>query len=206
MSPQVLYRVLFNFTKPTKAKQNQLTIVPAILHSYCRHKVYMCDYPGIISQEGKSVLGVYVTGLDDQNIWRLDIFEGSQYRREKVKVKLLQEVHGTKIGRVEGQEVDAQTYVFLDKNDLMDEEWSYDEFVKEKIHRWVDTSEEYDGKFCLARKVLLGGKITLIEVPVEVDNAVELGGHDPTGGRGINGEMENKLSSKEQEEALESAV
>jgi len=166
----------------------------------------MCDYPGIISQEGKSVLGVYVTGLDDQNIWRLDIFEGSQYRREKVKVKLLQEVHGTENGRAEGQEVDAQTYVFLDKNDLMDEEWSYDEFVKEKIHRWVDTSEEYDGKFGLARKVLLGGKITLTEVLVEVDNAVELGGHDPTGGRSINGEMENKLSGKEQEEALESAV
>jgi hypothetical protein len=54
--------------------------------------------------------------------------------------------------------------------------------------------------------VLLGGKITLTEVPVEVDNAAELGGHDPTGGRSINGEMKNKLSGKEQEEALESAV
>jgi hypothetical protein len=147
MSPQVLYRVLFGFAKPTKAKQHQLTIVPAILHSYCRHKVRMCDYPGIIPQEGKSVLGVYVTGLDDQNIWRLDIFEGYQYRRDKVKVKLLEEAHGTENGRIEGQEVEAETYVFLDKDDLMDEEWSYDEFVKEKIHRWVDTSEEYDGKF-----------------------------------------------------------
>jgi hypothetical protein len=154
MEPQVLYRVLFGSAKPAKAKQDQLTIVPAILHSYCRHKVHLADYPGIIPQEGKSVRGVYVTGLDDKNIWNLDIFEGSQYRREKVKVKILEEALGTENGRIEGQEVGAETYVFLDKykNDLVDEEWSFDEFVKEKLHRWVDTSEEYDGKFdCLAK-------------------------------------------------------
>ena len=42
--------------------------------------------------------------------------------------------------------MDAETYVFLDQNDLSDEEWSYDEFVKEKIHRWIYSSEEYSGK------------------------------------------------------------
>lgn len=153
MEPKVLYRVLFGSAKPEKAKQDQLTIVPAVLHSYCRHKVHLADYPGIIPQEGKSVLGVYVAGLDDKNIWNLDIFEGFQYRRERVKVKLL-EAHGTENGRIEGQEVDAETYVFLPvyRDQLMNEEWSYDEFVKEKLHRWVDTSEEYDGKFdCLAK-------------------------------------------------------
>lgn len=107
----------------------------------------MCDYPGIIPQEGKSVLGVYVMGLDDGNMLNLDAFEGSQYRRDKVRVKLLNEVHSTENGRTEVQEVDAETYVFLDKKDLMNEEWSYNEFVREKIHRWIYTDEEYDGKF-----------------------------------------------------------
>ena len=31
-------------------------------------------------------------------------------------------------------------------------------------------------------------------------------GHDPTGGRGINGDMDNKLSSAEEEELFEGAV
>jgi hypothetical protein len=142
MSPQVLYRVLWQTTKPSKSRQDRLTIVPAILHSYCRHKVYMCDYPGIIPQENKAVQGVYVTGLDDRNMLNLDAFEGSQYRRDKVKVQLLD-----KSGRSEGQPlVDAETYVFLDKHDLVNEEWSYEEFVREKIHRWIYSGEEYDGE------------------------------------------------------------
>lgn len=103
----------------------------------------MCDYPGIIPQENKSVLGVYVTGLDDENMSNLDAFEGSQYRRDEVKIQLLD-----KASKTEDQEtVDAETYVFLDKHNLVNEEWSYEEFVREKIHRWIFTSEEYDGKF-----------------------------------------------------------
>jgi hypothetical protein len=41
---------------------------------------------------------------------------------------------------------------------------------------------------------------------IEVDNAVEVGGHDPTGGRSINGEMDSKFSDKEQEEVLRSDI
>jgi len=43
-------------------------------------------------------------------------------------------------------------------------------------------------------------------LPIEVDNAVEVGVHDPTGGRSINGEMDSKLSAKEKEEVLSSAI
>jgi hypothetical protein len=146
MAPQVLYRVLFGNSKQPKAIRDQLTIVPAILHSYCRHKVYMADYPGIIPQEGKTVQGVYVTGLTDANIWRLDIFEGGQYRREKVTVRLLEGVHNLQVGGTESQEVETETYVFKDKYDLLEEEWDYKEFVMEKMWRWADTSEEYDGE------------------------------------------------------------
>ncbi len=160
----------------------------------------MCDYPGIIPQEGKSVLGVYVTGLDDGNMSNLDAFEGSQYRREKVKVKLLDEASGTENGRMEGREVEAETYVFLDKEDLVNEEWSYDEFVKEKIHRWIYTSDEHNGKFAETED-----KINLTS-HAEVDKARELNGFDPTGGRSMNGEVNSNHSVNKVDGILESAV
>lgn len=147
MAPQVLYRVVFGSSRPPKSVRDQLTITPAVLHSYCRHKVYYADYPGIIPQEGKSVLGVYVTGLNNENIRRLDYFEGSQYRRVKVKIRLLEGVRNLEVGGTEGKEVEAETYVFRKKSDLMDEEWDFQKFVKEKMWRWADTSEEYDGEF-----------------------------------------------------------
>jgi hypothetical protein len=150
MAPQVLYRVLFGDSKPPKKLRDQLTIVPAVLPSYCRHKVYMVDYPGIIPQEGKSVLGVYVTGLNDTNIRRLDAFEGDQYRREKVKVKLLEGVQNLQVGGTEGRELEAETYIFIDKGYLAEEEWDFQEFVTEKMWRWADTSNEYDGE-CSSR-------------------------------------------------------
>ncbi len=133
----------------SKALKDRLTVKPAILHNYCRHKVHRADYPGIIPQEGKSVLGVYVTGLTGNNIRNLDWFEGPQYSREKVKVKLLEGVKVMELGGTEGQEVEAETYVFKYPEDLEDAEWDFHEFMKEKLHRWADTSEEYAGQFGL---------------------------------------------------------
>jgi hypothetical protein len=46
---------------------------------------------------------------------------------------------------------------------------------------------------------MLRGNLGLTQLLIEVDSAVELGGHDPTGGRSINGEMDRKLSGKEQD-------
>src|SRR5271167_4353887 len=114
MAPQVLYRVLWGSPNPAEHLRRQLTIKPAKLNSYCRHRVSMADYPGIIPQEGKSVLGVHVTGLNNGNLRNLDYFEGSQYKRIKVKIKLLEEVGIMETGGREGEEVEAETYVFLD--------------------------------------------------------------------------------------------
>lgn len=75
----------------------------------------------------------------------LDMFEGSEYRRRKIKVMLLKPNNSKEL--VETEKVETETYVFTaGRHHLEDEEWDYDEFRKEKLHRWVDQSVEYEGK------------------------------------------------------------
>ena len=151
MAREVLYRVCYGthqFTADDKFKADlaaSLSIKPAILHDYCRHKVQQADYPGIIATPGRTVRGTYVTGLTEHDIMMLDMFEGSEYRRRKIKVMLLKPNNSKEL--VETEKVETETYVFTaGRHHLEDEEWDYDEFRKEKLHRWVDQSVEYEGK------------------------------------------------------------
>jgi hypothetical protein len=118
----------------------QLKIQPAILHDYSRRKVRGCDYPGILTQKNHTVRGTYVTGLTDADIYRLDAFEGSEYARIKVKVRVLG------IDGEETKEAEAETYVYsAGENRLEEKEWDYHEFRKDKMHRWTSESVEYKG-------------------------------------------------------------
>ena len=148
MSEEVLYRVCYGSATPSEFQTSLLTSQPAILHSYCRHQVRHNDYPAIVDSPGSSVRGAYVRGLTEGDIWRLDIFEGDEYERRKVKVKILKEVGDDKgVGNVEGEEVEVETYVWIVRKDkLEDKEWDFEEFRREKMHRWVGQREDYDGK------------------------------------------------------------
>lgn len=150
MAPEVLNRVCYGRNRPEAWQVRSRTVTPAILPDYCRHKVRHCDYPAIIRSEGGSVRGTFVTGLTAGDIWRLDIFEGSQYKRIKVSVKLLAKVHedsGTT--HAEGDEVEAETYVWIEsEDDLEDGEWDFVEFQREKMRRWTGQSDEYTGAPC----------------------------------------------------------
>ena len=103
------------------------------------------DYPGIVPDKGHTVRGTYVTGLTDGDIWRLDSFEGSEYGRQQVRVAVLEP--NSQDNLVENFEVETETYVFTAGIDRLKlEEWDYDTFRNEKMHRWSDHSKEYDGK------------------------------------------------------------
>ncbi|KAI9738158.1 MAG: hypothetical protein M1818_005587 [Claussenomyces sp. TS43310] len=186
MAPNVLARVLNGDSSiPTP----YLQIIPARLHDHCRYKVAHADYPGVVPRQGETVRGVYVAGLTSYNMKNLDIFEGEQYVRRRVKVKLLTVEGNIKgEGHVEGEQVGADTYIFVAGEELLeDTEWNFEEFVNEKMYRWADTSHEY----------------------ADLDNAIDSedeSGHDPTGGRGVRGDMDNKLKGKQKEEVLGSAV
>lgn len=117
---------------------------PAVLHGYQRHRVRHADYPAILPIKGSSVRGTYVTGLTDADIWRLDIFEGSEYRRDKVKIRILTTVGDSDgKGNVEGEEAEAETYIWhSDSGKLEGREWDFTEFQREKMRFWVGAKGE----------------------------------------------------------------
>ena len=152
MAPQVLHRVCHGGSQPDNPiyKAHKLKMYPAILDHHRRHRVRGADYPAIVPSEGATVRGTYVTGLTASDIWRLDIFEGSEYRRAKVKARILDHVgHKGGEGNVEGEEVEAETYIWCsDPRGLEDQEWDFAEFQREKMRFWVgaEGEAEYAGR------------------------------------------------------------
>jgi hypothetical protein len=164
IAPQVLHRVIWGSqTPPTPAHASLLRIRPAILHAHQRHKVKHADYPAILptdSTSSSSVRGTLVEGLTDGDIWRLDIFEGSEYARRKVSVRVLEQDSSNAMGdlqqtqdkNVEGEQVDAETYLWIAGAQRLEaEEWDFAEFVRDKMKRWVgreaaETDEGFQGR------------------------------------------------------------
>ena len=192
MAPEVLHRVCYGHgavgKDPAKTfLASQLTIQPAILHDHCRRRVQYCDYPGVIPEAGHTVRGTYVAGLTDGDIFRLDLFEGSEYKRIKVMVELVEQA---------GMFVEAQTYLFTAGEEYLEKkEWSYEEFRKDKLHRWATDSYEYQGEDSLAHSK----HRTKTNLWIEVDNAVEgdlSESGDPTGGRSVKAELRAENGTK----------
>ncbi len=132
-----------NGNPPSLAKDH--TFHPALLPGYSRRRVRDADYPGITEEEGHVVRGVFATGLTEANLYRLDYFEGSEYERRKVKVKLLDQAPDGSMG-AEGQEVDAHVYIFKDPSHLETREWDFDEFRREKLRYWSRAEVAFDGQ------------------------------------------------------------
>ncbi|RJE25179.1 AIG2-like family, partial [Aspergillus sclerotialis] len=95
MAPQILNRVL---QRTTSSQQHELDVKPALLHGYERRRVKEADYPGIIpspsssnSSNTSSVLGTLVSNLTSSDIVHLDRFEGPEYLKKPVKVRVLRE-------------------------------------------------------------------------------------------------------------------
>ena len=143
MAPQVLHRVIFGTTTPKSSQTARLIIKPAILPRYRRHRVTDCDYPAIVASDDKDacVRGILVHGLTNENVWRLDLFEGDQYERIKAKPQLIDQDGNM------SDEVEAETYVWIDPEDGLEKgEWDFEEFRREKMSRWIGTSREYEGE------------------------------------------------------------
>ena len=84
--------------------------------------------------------GTYVRGLTSNDQQRLDLFEGSQYERIRLRLNLLD---GT--GN-EGEEKEAETYVWAEDIRYLEEGvWDFDEFMSEKMGRWIGDDKEYEG-------------------------------------------------------------
>jgi hypothetical protein len=78
-------------------------------------------------------------------MWRLDIFEGDEYARKKVKVRLLDVKHGDE--GEEEDEIETETYLWIAGDHLLEEgEWDFAHFQKEKMHRWVSDYPSFAGE------------------------------------------------------------
>ncbi|PLB42328.1 gamma-glutamylcyclotransferase family protein [Aspergillus candidus] len=114
MAPQILHRVIHGSPTPEAWQKALLTFKPAVLHGYRRHRVRGADYPGIVRVSSTtsststatgentkaptgeldttaSVLGTVVSGLTQGDLHRLDIYEGTEYAKERVSVRILRE-------------------------------------------------------------------------------------------------------------------
>ncbi|KAI1339028.1 AIG2-like family-domain-containing protein [Xylariaceae sp. FL0016] len=143
MAPEVFFTVCYRSSIENVSVLKSLhEFKPAILHGYCRRRVKLADYPGIIPDTDHEVRGMYVTGLTDANMHHLDVFEGSEYDRKRVKVRVLSQV-GDSSGRgnVEGAEAECEVYVFNNPRELEDREWDFKEFREQKMKKW--TREDY---------------------------------------------------------------
>lgn len=140
MVPQVLNRICFGDT-PTELQMKSLHIYPAILPQHIRRHVRGEDYPGIIpapDDANAAVRGIYVTGLSEGDIWRLDIFEGSEYSRKRVKVELLDGTFPDHGVEKLAMTVETETYIWIAGDHLLEEhEWDFDGFRRDKMWAWI---------------------------------------------------------------------
>lgn len=177
MAPEVLHRVCHGSSSPDNPifATHNLKTYPAILPNHQRHRVKGADYPAILPHPTSAVRGTYVTGLTDSDIWRLDIFEGSEYERVKVTCELLENqppktysnVRVTGTDRVHlgatfnangREEVEAETYLWIGGEERLEErEWDFAEFQREKMRFWVgeEGKEEYAGELFVLLSILV---------------------------------------------------
>ncbi|KAJ5512207.1 hypothetical protein N7463_001759 [Penicillium fimorum] len=179
MAPQILHKVIHGQANPEPWQKAMLRFQPAILHGYRRHRVQDADYPGIVAvretkteaekssapktSPGPSVMGTLVSGLTDADIYRLDRFEGSDYEKKQVTVRILRDTRGdnkhagegvsdenqlremldaTSTEGDEGEEVSAVTYVYTAGKDMLeDAEWDFESFKRDKMAWWVGADE-----------------------------------------------------------------
>lgn len=134
MAPEIFFSVCYGDHNPSAAIRGLHTFTPAILEDYCRHRVQFADYPAAVPEAGRKIRGIYVTGLTDANMEKLDYFEGSEYERRTVKVQVLVKDGGEE---VLGPEKSASVYVFLKPNELERGEWDFEEFRREKMKLWT---------------------------------------------------------------------
>jgi len=148
MAPEVFFTVCYNMSKPPPSLASEHAFHPAVLSGYSRRRVKLADYPGIIEQDGHTVRGTLATGLTQANLYRLDYFEGNEYERQTVKVKV--DKAGVSNGDDDdgggGGGVEAYVYVFKNPARLESREWDYDEFRREKLRHWSRADLVFDGR------------------------------------------------------------
>lgn len=119
--PEVFYKTLYGTTNPPESTRKRHTFQRAILDGYQRLCVREAVYPGITPTKGRQVFGTFASGLTEAHIQKLDRYEGDDYDRRPVTVRLFKNVGGAKLGDA-GTAV-GDVYIFKFPDELEMEEW-----------------------------------------------------------------------------------
>lgn len=95
---------------------------PAMAHGFARHAIAGETYPGMIRRDGANVPGMLYFDVGPDDIAALDTFEGAEYRRETVLATL-----------AFGEQVTAETYLYLLPQKLSESPWRPEEFQMESF-------------------------------------------------------------------------
>lgn len=114
--------------------------LPATLEGYKMSCVKGCDYPAITQQEGSKTVGLLIENTDDLSLSIISFYEGDEYEKRPVTVNS------------DGKSVTALTFVWVNKNDLLDDEdWDFQHFEKTSLEYYLnevipETLEEFHRK------------------------------------------------------------
>jgi len=141
MSKSVLVRVIGHQMGSSLAVREGLVFERAVLKGYKRLRVKGQPYPAMVQGSASDVVkGIYVKGLTDSNLLRLDAYEGNCYTSESVAVTTL-----SADGRVHQSEEAAYTYVWAGPLELLDvAEWDFEDFVRNKQTAWLGNAAEFE--------------------------------------------------------------
>lgn len=112
MFPQVWQRVV----------RGDYRSAPAVLDGHARFALAGETYPGTIVRSDSSVAGIVYFDVSDADVAALDAFEGGEYRRDRVRVRL-----------DSGELSDAQTYLYLLPQKLSESPWLPEEFQMQRF-------------------------------------------------------------------------
>ena len=150
------------------------------------------------------------------DVRRLDIFEGDQYTRRKVKVQVLKDVGLDEAAHLDSdsdaqqgelaEEVEAETYIWTSPpSELESKEWDFEVFKRDKMKAWMGMAEsgpeegvDVDEGFADVDRAVAEEQEQEREEKERGLNG-KAGGdgggraHDPTGGRGTNGFITRQL-------------
>ena len=160
------------------------------------------------------VRGTYVEGLNKSDIWRLDTFEGDQYLRRNVKVRLLKQTDKKGASRWKSKHADDGPDVLppatsVDafgpnapepkEEDLEKQETECATYIWNRDRQELEDEEWDFAEFVREKLWRWAGASADVEGEYEeVDAAVEHQehNHDPTGGRAIGGAWEKNVNGQ----------
>jgi len=196
LHPPILHRVIHGPSNPSfpSPASSYVYTRPAILSNHRRHRVKGADYPAVVPASRSTVRGTLATGLTEQDVRRLDIFEGEEYERRQIKVRALKGDGKGEETVEDGEEIQTETYVWIAGQDRLEEgEWDFETFKREKMRFWIGTDGEGE---------------TGREEFGAVDAGIADAAGDGTGGRRVGGAIGKELEREHVagREAVRSAV